>query len=127
MKAKTVVLWVLQALLAALFLFAGVMKFVMSVAEMTKDSHLPGWFFHFIGAAEILGGLGLVLPGVTGIAPILTPIAAVCLAIIMAGAVVLSAPMGVTMAILPLIVGILALVIAWGRFPRRTIAATPAR
>ena len=55
-------LWTAQVLLAALFLFAGVMKFVMPVAEMTKQSSLPGWFFWFIGVCEILGGLGLILP-----------------------------------------------------------------
>ena len=64
-----IVLWIIQALLAALFLFAGVMKFVMSVEEMTKQIPLPGWFLHFIGIAEVLGAIGLVVPWLTGIRP----------------------------------------------------------
>ena len=116
MKTKNVVLWVLQGLLAALFLFAGVMKFVMPVAEMAAQSNLPGWFFHFIGAAEILGALGLILPGLTRIAPVLTPIAAAGLVVVMIGAVALTVPMGVSQAIMPFVTGILAAVIAWGRF-----------
>lgn len=116
MKAKSVVLWVLQGLLAALFLFAGVMKFVMPVAEMTEQSHLPGWFFHFLGAAEILGALGLVLPGVTRIAPWLTPLAASGLAIIMIGAVAMTISATPTQAIFPVVIGVIAAAIAWGRF-----------
>ena len=49
-----IALWVVQALLAALFLFAGGMKFVMSIEEMTKQVPLPGWFLHFIGVAKSL-------------------------------------------------------------------------
>ena len=36
---------------------------------MTKEIAMPGWFLRFIGVAEILGGLGLDLPGLTGIRP----------------------------------------------------------
>ena len=51
-------LWIIQTLLGLLFIFSGGMKFVMSVAEMTKDMpSMPGWFLHFIGVMEILGGL----------------------------------------------------------------------
>ncbi len=116
MKTKSVVLWVLQGLLAALFLFAGVMKFVMPVAEMAEQSHLPGWFFHFIGTAEVLGALGLVLPGLTRIAPWLTPLAASGLAIIMIGAVAMTVSTAPAQAIFPLVIGVLAAAIAWGRF-----------
>ena len=81
-----IALWVVQALLAALFLFAGGMKFVMSIEEMTKQVPLPGWFLHFIGVVEVLGALGLILPWLTRIRPGLTPLAAAGLAIIMIGA-----------------------------------------
>ena len=64
-----IALWVVQALLAALFLFAGGMKFVMSIEEMTKQVPLPGWFLHFIGVVEVLGALGLILPWLTRIRP----------------------------------------------------------
>ena len=64
-----IALWVVQALLAALFLFAGGMKFVMSIEEMTKQVPMPGWFLHFIGVVEVLGALGLILPWLTRIRP----------------------------------------------------------
>src|SRR5260370_22285830 len=79
-------LWIIQTLLGLLFLFSGGMKFVMSVAEMTKDMpSMPGWFLHFIGVMEILGGLGLILPSLLRIRPGLTPLAAAGLFVIMRG------------------------------------------
>jgi uncharacterized membrane protein YphA (DoxX/SURF4 family) len=111
-----ITLWVVQSLLAALFLFAGSMKFIMTVAEMTKQIPFPGWFLHFIGAAEVLGALGLILPSVLRIRPVLTPIAAAGLVIIMIGATVTTlftpAPAG---AIVPFVIGLLAAFVAFGR------------
>jgi uncharacterized membrane protein YphA (DoxX/SURF4 family) len=83
-------LWIVQILLALLFIFAGVMKFVMPVDQMTKQIPLSGGFLHFIGAAEILGGLGLILPRLLGKAPRLAPLAALCLSVIMIGATVIT-------------------------------------
>jgi len=113
-----VALWIVQALLGALFVFSGVMKFVMPVEEMTKQMPgMPGWFLHFIGVAEILGGLGLNLPGLFRIRTGLTPLAAALLVIIMVGATVISAMIGpVVMALLPLIVGLLLAFVAYGRW-----------
>ena len=93
-RKLNVLLWVLQVLLAMLFLFAGSMKFVMSVEEMTRQMPLPGWFLHFIGSAEILGAIGLVLPGILRIRTGLTPLAAAALVIIMTGATVLNLHVG---------------------------------
>ena len=45
-------LWIIQVLLGLLFVFAGSMKFIMTVEEMTKDVAMPGWFLHFIGVGE---------------------------------------------------------------------------
>ena len=113
----TIALWIVQGLLAAVFLVSGVMKFVMSVEEMTKQMPMPGWFLHFIAIAEILGGLGLILPGAFRIRPGLTPLAAAGLVIIMIGATVISFMIGgVTMALVPLVVGILAAFVAYGRW-----------
>jgi len=112
-----IALWIIQILLALLFLFAGGMKFIMSVEEMTKQMAMPGWFLHFIGACEILGGLGLILPWLTGIRPGLTPLAAAGLVIIMIGATVVTVMIGsVAMALVPVIVGILAAFVAYGRW-----------
>jgi len=70
----------------------------------------------FIGVCEVLGALGLVLPGLTKIRRGLTPLAAVGLVIIMIGAVVITIMgLGVAMAISPLITGILCAVVAYGR------------
>ena len=114
----TYVLWILQILLGLLFLFSGSMKFVMSVAEMTKDMPwMPGWFLHFIGVMEILGGFGLVLPSLLRIRPGLTPLAAACLVIIMIGATVITlSATGIGPAMIPLIVGILCVFVAYGRW-----------
>jgi len=112
-----ILLWVVQILVGLLFLFAGTMKFVMSADEMTQGAPvaLPIWFIHFIGICEILGGIGLIVPWLTGIKRWLTPLAAVLLIVIMAGAVVTSAMMSISMAIMPFVVGLLLIFIAWGR------------
>jgi len=110
-------LWVVQWLLALLFLFAGIMKFVMPVAEMTKQIAFPGWFFHFIGAAEIAGAIGLVLPGLLRIRQGLTPLAAACLLVIMIGATVITVTtQGAAMAVLPFVVFLLVAFVAYGRW-----------
>jgi uncharacterized membrane protein YphA (DoxX/SURF4 family) len=111
-------LWIIQTLLGLLFLFSGSMKFVMSVAEMTKDTPwMAGWFLHFIGVMEILGGLGLILPSALRIRPGLTPLAAAGLVIIMIGATVITlGTLGIGPAMLPLIVGILCVFVAYGRW-----------
>lgn len=122
--ALNYVLWTLQVLLALLFLFAGAMKFVMPIAEMTKQMPLPAWFLYFIGVAEILGGLGLVLPSALRIQPGLTPLAAAGLAIIMIGATVISVQtMGVKGAVVPFVVLLLTAYVAYGRWRLWPIAA----
>ena len=113
----TYLLWIVQALLAVLFLFAGGMKLVMPIAEMTKEVPLPGWFLRFLGVSEVLGGIGLILPGLLRIRPGLTPLAAAGLVIIMIGAVVITLSIGsVTMALIPLVTGLLAAFVAYGRW-----------
>jgi uncharacterized membrane protein YphA (DoxX/SURF4 family) len=113
-----ILLWITQSLLSLLFIFAGVMKFLMPVAEMQKGAPvvLPGWFFHFIGACEILGGVGLILPALLRIMPGLTPLAATGLGIIMLGATIITAKAGVSMAALPFVVCLLSFFVAFGRW-----------
>ena len=113
----TYVLWIVQGLLALLFLFAGVMKFIMPIEEMTKQVPMPGAFLRFIGVAEILGALGLILPGLLRIRPGLTPLAAAGLVIIMIGATVVSLMIGtVAMALMPFVVLLLTAFVAYGRW-----------
>ena len=111
-----IALWAVQVVLALLFLFAGGMKLVTPIEEMTKQIAMPGAFLRFIGVAELLGGLGLVLPGLLGILTGLTPLAAAGLVIIMMGATVISLQLGVAMALIPFVVGLLAAFVAYGRW-----------
>lgn len=113
----TRVLWIVQVLLALIFLFAGVVKLVLPVEEMAKQVALPDLFLRFIGVCEVLGGLGMILPGLLRIRPGLTPLAAAGLVIIMIGAVVITLrTISVVMALSPLVVGILAAFVAYGRW-----------
>jgi hypothetical protein len=115
-RKLNVLLWVLQALLAMLFMFAGVMKFIMPVAEMTKQIALPGWFLHFIGGAEILGAIGLLLPGILRIRTGLTPLAAAGLVVIMIGATALNLKAGQgPFALMTVVIGLLLVFVAYNR------------
>lgn len=119
----TYILWIIQILLALLFLFAGGTKLVLPLevlAEMSRQSGqtpLPGLFVRFLGVVEVLGALGLILPGLLRIKPGLTPLAAAGLVIIMIGATVVVVASGaVASALMPLIVGLLLAFVAYGRW-----------
>jgi len=110
-------LWIVQGLLAALFLFAGVMKLVLPLDQMTGTIPLPGAFLRFIGVVEVLGAVGLILPSLLRVRPGLTPLAAGGLVIIMIGAVWITVAGGdIAPAVIPLLVGILAAFVAYGRW-----------
>jgi hypothetical protein len=109
-------LWVIQGLLALLFVFAGGMKLIVPLAELTKQTPLPGWFILFIGVAELAGGLGLILPGLLRIRQALTPLAAGGLVIIMIGATGMILMTGqIAPSLIPAVVGLLAAFVAYGR------------
>ena len=118
----TYILWIIQALLAFLFLFAGGTKLVLPIEALTSmgspnQVHLPGLFIRFIGVCEVLGALGLILPGLLRIRPYLTPLAAAGLVIIMIGATVLTfVADGIGAAVPPVVIGILAAFVAYGRW-----------
>jgi len=112
-----IALWIVQVLLALLFLFTGGMKLVMPIEEMTQQLPMPGWFLRFIGVCEMLGGLGLILPWLLRIRPGLTPLAATGLVVIMIGATVTTIMTGqIAISLVPLVVGILCLFVAYGRW-----------
>jgi uncharacterized membrane protein YphA (DoxX/SURF4 family) len=112
-----VALWIAQVLLALIFLFAGGMKLVMPVEELTAQMPMPGVLVRSIGIVEVLGGLGVILPWLTGIRPGLTPLAAAGLVIIMIGATVVTVMIvNIAMALIPLVVGLLAAFVAYGRW-----------
>jgi hypothetical protein len=116
-KALKYTLWTLQVLLALLFLFAGGTKLVMPAAQLTKQTSLSAGFLRFIGVCEALGGLGLILPGLLKIRTGLTPLAAAGLVIIMIGATVVTLQtVGGAGVLLPIVVGLLAAFVAYGRW-----------
>jgi uncharacterized membrane protein YphA (DoxX/SURF4 family) len=116
-----VFLWVLQALLALAFLGAGTMKLLQPKKKLRERMAYVDDFsaptVKFIGAVEVLGALGLILPAATGIAPILTPLAATGLAITMILAVVVHLRRGeAKQTPVNAVLLVIAAVIAWGRF-----------
>src|SRR5438445_8506374 len=116
-STMNVALWIVQGLLAALFLFAGDAKLVLPLDQMTGPVALPGWFLRFIGVAEMLGAIGLLLPGLLRIRPGLTSLAAAGLVIIMIGATVIMWAGGmVAVALMNVVVASLAAFVAYGRW-----------
>ena len=84
-----IVLWILQALLAAAFLAHGLL-FLFPPPEIAAmmNASLPRWFQLFLGVAEILAAVGLILPGLTRILPWLVTWAAVGIMIVMVSATI---------------------------------------
>ncbi|WP_227378265.1 DoxX family protein [Haladaptatus halobius] len=112
-------MWLSQGLLALVFVFVGSMKLITPVEVMLASMPvtLPGLFVRFIGIAEVLGAIGLLLPGILHIREGLTPLAAVGLVIIMSGATVLTVVgMGIGPALFPVVLGLLAAFVAYGRW-----------
>ena len=121
--AINILLWAVQGLLAALFLFAGSMKLVLPLEALAGPVALPGLFMRFIGVAEVAGAFGLILPSMLRIQPRLTPVAAGGLIIIMIGATIITGIAGpVTMALMPGFVGVLLGLVAYGRVRARRIS-----
>jgi hypothetical protein len=113
----TYALWIVQVLLALVFLFTGGMKLTMSDAALTEGIPLPALFIRFISVFEVLGAFGLVLPGLFRIRTELTALAAAGLTIIMVGATIITImTMGVLMATIPLVLGLLSAFVAYGRW-----------
>ena len=122
-----ILLWILQVLMALLFLFAGGTKLIMSAEALSQPTTpnpitLPIWFIRFIGVFEFLGGLGLLLPGLLRTRQYLTPLAALGLAIIMLGAVVFTIIGGaISVAVVNVVILLLLLFIAYGRWRVRPL------
>ncbi|MGB6945858.1 MAG: DoxX family protein [Bryobacteraceae bacterium] len=117
---KNRTLWIIQGLLAALFLFAGGVKLVMPAADLAKQAPmLSVGFLRFVAVCEVLGAIGLILPRLLRIQPVLTPLAAAALVVIMIGAVTVTAMMNwIAVALFPLVVGLLLALVAYGRWRR---------
>jgi len=116
-----IILWIIQVILALFFLFAGGMKLVVPIDVLTSmgppnQVQLPGLFIKFIGVCEVLGGLGLILPGLFRIKTWLTPLAAAGLVIIMIGATAVSMRLGAGAVLTPAVTGLLLAFVAYGRW-----------
>ncbi len=113
-------LWVAQALIAALFIMAGVMKLSTPIAQLSANmpwtGQYPEGFVRFIGLVDLAGGLGILLPALTRIMPRLTVLAALGCAVLQVCALVFHLSRGEAM-VTPLNVVLLALslFVLWGR------------
>ena len=130
-KALHITLWIAQAILAAMFLMSGFMKLSQPIDQLSKmlpwAAQVPEALVRFIGVAEVLGAVGLILPSLLRIQPKLTPIAAVGLALVMLFAVVFHISRGETPMIgMNFILIAIAAFIAWGRFKKAPIASKSA-
>lgn len=115
-------LWIIAGVLAVVFAGSGAMKLALPKDKLV-ESGLGGLAdvgpaaIRLIGVAELAGAIGLIVPPLVHIAPVLVPLVAVGLALVMVGATVVHARrqeipnVGVTVVLL-----VLALVVAWGRF-----------
>ena len=118
-----IALWIIAGLLAAVFLIAGANKLFIPQRKLAKAPG-GGWVLDFsgsfvktLGAVEIVGAAGLILPAALDIGPILVPLAALGLAVIMTGAATVEfrrqefKHMVLNLTYLALII-----FVAWGRF-----------
>jgi putative oxidoreductase len=127
-KALHISLWIGQILLAVMFGMAGLMKTTKPIADLgamlpwTRD--VPEALVRFIGIAELLGALGVVLPAATRVRPALTPLAAAGLFVVMLLAFAFHVSRGEAAQALPinLVLGGLAAFVAWGRFKKSPIS-----
>jgi uncharacterized membrane protein YphA (DoxX/SURF4 family) len=133
MKCFNVLLWTLQILWGVFFSFTGFGKILAyDPAVWNHMLHNVAWFsavpqalFVFIGVCEFLGGIGLILPAMTGVKPKLTPFAAIGLTLVMVLAAIFHIVRSESHFFLPvnLVLGGVAAFIAYGRLIAMPIAA----
>ena len=125
-KVLHITLWIAQVLLAAMFLMSGFMKVAQPIETLSQSlpwaAQVPETLVRFIGAAEILGAVGLILPSLLRIQPKLTPIAAIGLGLVMLFAIAFHVSRGETPVIgMNFVLIAIAAFIAWGRFKKAPI------
>ncbi len=104
-------MWAIQIALALVFAAAGAMKLLRTKEQLEHNPQFSASELRLLGLAEVLGGVGLVVPTATGIAPYLARVAAACLATLMGGAVATLA-MRRERAIFPTVVALLLIAVA---------------
>jgi uncharacterized membrane protein YphA (DoxX/SURF4 family) len=125
-KVLHIVLWVVQILLGLAFGLAGFMKLTQPIATLGHNMPwtlvVPAALVRFIGASELAGSLGLLLPSLTRILPRLSALAGLGLTVVMILAMGFHISRGEMYGIPPtLILGLLAAFVAWGRFRKAPI------
>lgn len=116
-----ILLWILAGALAVVFVITGASKLVSSRERLARRTpfveDFPLGAVRGIGVLEILGAVGLILPGLLGVAPLLVAGAAACLAIMMVFALLVHVRRGDGIAIMagPIALAIAATLVAWGR------------
>jgi putative oxidoreductase len=126
-KWMNISLWVVQGLLAAIFLMAGANKLFQSIPELSKMlpwvTQVPAGLVRFIGFSELLGGVGLLLPTILRIKPILTSYAAIGLAVVMLLASIFHISKGEISVIgMNFVFMAMALFVVWGRMKKVPIS-----
>ncbi|MER7607914.1 DoxX family protein [Nocardioides sp. NPDC127503] len=116
-----IALWIVACVFGFGYVAGGIVKLTMPYEKYAAKLGWPGDFtpgnVRFMGVVEILGGIGLVLPGLVGVAPILVPVAASCMALYMAGAITERIRRAEYKELLGDLLFLAAMVfIAWGRF-----------
>ena len=115
-------LWVVAGVLAAAFADTGSLKLTesnqaLSASGMTWTEDFSPAAVKFISVAEVAGALGIILPALLHVAPALVSVAAAALAVVMAGAVLVHLRRKERVdAVLAVVLGLLAVFLAWGRF-----------
>jgi len=126
-KPLRVALWIAQVILAVMFCFAGFMKLTTPIAQLSAMMPWTGQvselFVRVIGAVDLAGGIGILLPAATGILPRLTVLAALGCSVLQVFAIAFHVSRGefnvlaLNFVLLPL-----ALFVLWGRARKATIA-----
>lgn len=115
-------LWILAVVLAVAFVASGTLKLAVQREDLIDRTpyveDFPHWMIQGIGVLEILGAIGLLLPGILGIATILVPLAAAGLAITMVFAALVHVRRGdgTATALPSMVLAVLSVVVAWLRF-----------
>ncbi len=121
--------WIVQAFLAFMFLYAGLMKTTRSPEGLVElgwswAATMPAGFIFVLGVMELLGALGIILPAATRILPWLTPLAAAGMVLVQIAAIILHGARGETAETIGLNLVLLAaaLFVIWGRLRKRAVA-----
>jgi putative oxidoreductase len=127
-RGWNIALWIVQVLLALAFGMAGVMKTTAPIADLAAKMGWPGVIpaalVRFIGASELAGAIGLIVPAATRVMPKLTAVAALGLVTVMVLAACFHLSRGEAKLVpINVFLGGLAALVAWGRLKKAPLAA----